>query len=387
MSRAHPGRLIAVLTSVTLGGALLLTAVLPSVVFAAGAVTHYVVSPSPMAPSASLAANATVVVTVSAEDSNNALVPGAVINMSLSQTTGGGAASVGGTVFGSVPVAFTAASGKISVSYKTPSVLPKGGKDILKAANAHSSATISASDTYSYATVNTYVFGGSPIAAPGTLAAGSSNVVSVEPFIGANIAPAGTVVYLSFSPAPGGGTASVGATALTTSPAPFVSSPSGQIVVTYRAPAVLPATGTDTLTATDATKNPTVTRPDSYSFGGPASFVFSPSPIAAPDSAGIQNTINVQVSALDALGHPVAGAVVWLYFVNGATYVGGEASVGGKKGRFLTSTPQKFSTNSAGTLIVFYTSPSFNPTGHVDTIYAQNLRVSPTVAASDSYSF
>jgi hypothetical protein len=376
---------MAVLTSVTLGGALLLTAVLPSVVFAAGAVDHYEVSPSPIAPIASLAANATVVVTVSAEDSTNALVPGAVINMSLSQTTGGGSASVGGTVFGSVPVAFTAASGKISVSYKTPSVLPKAGKDILKAANAHSSATISASVTYSYALVDTYVFGG--IGAPGTLAAGSSNLVSVEPFIGANIAPAGTVAYLSFSPAPGGGTASVGATALTTNPAPFASSPSGQILVTYRAPAVLPATGTDTLTATDATKNPAVTRPGSYSFGGPASFVFSPSPIAAPDSAGIQNTINVQVSALDALGHPVAGAVVWLYFVNGVTNVGGEASVGGKKARFLTSTPQKFSTNSAGTLIVLYTSPSFNPTGHVDTIYAQNLRVAPTVAASDSYNF
>jgi hypothetical protein len=307
--------------------------------------------------------------------------------MSLSQTTGGGSASVGGTVFGSVPVAFTAASGKISVSYKTPSVLPKAGKDVLKAANAHSSATISASVTYSYAIVNTYVFGGSPIAAPGTLAAGSSNLVSVEPFIGPNIAPAGTVAYLSFTPAPGGGSASVGATALTTNPAPFASSPSGQILVTYRAPAVLPATGTDTLTATDATKNPTITRLDNYSFGGPASFVFSPSPIAAPNSAGIQNTSNVQVSALDALGHPVAGAVVWLYFVNGVTNIGGQAYVGDKKGRALTPTPQKFLTNSAGTIIVYYTSPSFEPSGYVDTIYAQNLRVAPTVAASDSYNF
>ena len=387
MSRSRPSRSMAVLTSVALGGALLLTAVLPSEVFAAGAVSHYVVSPSPIAATASLAANATVVVTISAEDSNNALVPGAVINMSLSQTTGGGSASVGGTVFGSVPVAFTAATGKISVTYKTPSVLPKGGKDILKAANAHSSATISASDTYSFATVDRYVFGGSPIAPPGTLAASSSNLVAVWPYVGANIAPPGTLVYLSFATAPGGGSASVGATALTTSPAPFVSSPSGQIVVTYQAPAVLPATGTDTLTASDAGKNPTITRTDGYSFAGPASYVFSPSPIAAPGSAGIQNTVNVQVSALDALGHPVAGAVVWLYFVNGATNVGGVASVGGKKARFLTSTPQKFSTNSAGTLIVFYTSPSSNPPGGVDTIYAENLRVAPTVVASDSYSF
>ena len=131
----------------------------------------------------------------------------------------------------------------------------------------------------------------SPIAPPGTLAASSSVLVAVLPHEGASIAPAGTVVYLAFSAAPGGGIASVGATALTATPTPFASSPSGEVVVTYRAPAVLPTTGTDTLTASDAGKNATISRTDSYSFAGPASYAFSPSPIAAPGSVGIQGTV------------------------------------------------------------------------------------------------
>jgi hypothetical protein len=72
----------------------------------------------------------------------------------------------------------------------------------------------------------------SPIAPPGTLAASSSVLVAVLPHEGASIAPAGTVVYLAFSAAPGGATASVGATALTATPTPSVTPSSGEVVVT-----------------------------------------------------------------------------------------------------------------------------------------------------------
>lgn len=72
----------------------------------------------------------------------------------------------------------------------------------------------------------------SPIAPPGTLAASSSVLVAVLPHEGASIAPAGTVVYLVFSAAPGGGIASVGATALTATPTPSVTPSSGEVVVT-----------------------------------------------------------------------------------------------------------------------------------------------------------
>ena len=89
MSLQARTRRLAMLTSTALGGSLLLAALAPGSAFAAGAVTHYVMSPSPIAATASLAAGATKVVTVSAEDSTNALVPGAIVYLSLSQTTGG----------------------------------------------------------------------------------------------------------------------------------------------------------------------------------------------------------------------------------------------------------------------------------------------------------
>src|SRR5450756_1371003 len=86
---------------------LLMTAALPLTAFAATPVTHYAMSPGPIAAASSLAASSTVSITVSAETATNSLVPGAVIYLSFTQAVGGGTASVGTTSFGTVPVAFT----------------------------------------------------------------------------------------------------------------------------------------------------------------------------------------------------------------------------------------------------------------------------------------
>lgn len=378
----RPTRPLALITSTALGGSMLLAAVSPASVFAAGTVTHYVMAPSPIAATASLAAGATASAVVSAEGSTNALVPGAVVYLSFSQTTGGGSASVGTTALKSTPVAFTATTGQVTVTYKTPAVLPMGGKDIVKAANSKSGASITASDAYSFARVSRYTFSPAPIAAPGSLAAGSSASVTLTSFNSSSVAVPGAVVYLSFLPATGGGTASVGATALTSSLAAFTSNVSGQIVITYTAPATLPATGTDTITAADSARNTTITRTDSYSFAASGSFVFSPSPIAATGALGAGATVTLHLTALDAGGHPVAGATVWLYFT--ATAGGGSANVGSK---VLSATPSKFSTNSAGTITVTYKASAAPPTTGTDTIQAENLKSLPTIVASDSYTY
>jgi hypothetical protein len=375
-------RRLALLTSTALGGSLLLASLVPGSVFAAGAVTHYVMSPSPIAATASLAAGATKVVTVSAEDSTNALVPGSIIYLSLSQTTGGGSASVGTTALTVTPVAFTATTGKLSVTYKAPAVLPMGGKDLIKAANAKTLATITASDLYSFAKVSKYTFSPSPIAPPGSLTAGASPLVTLTSFNSSSVAVAGAVVYLSFVPTAGGGTASVGLTALSATPVAFTSSATGQIVITYHAPAVLLTTGTDTITASDASKNPTITRTDAYSFDGPTSYVFSPSPIAATGALTAGKKVTITVTALDSGGHTVAGAIVWLYFV--PTTGGGSANVGSK---VLSATPNKFLTGSSGTLTVTYVASATPPLSGTDTINAGNLKAGATVVAADTYTY
>ena len=375
-------RRLALLTSTALGGSLLLASVLPGSVFAAGAVTHYVMSPSPIAATASLAAGATKVVTVSAEDSTNALVPGAVVYLSLSQTTGGGSASVGATALTVKPVAFTATTGTVSVTYKAPAVLPTGGKDLIKAANAKSGASMTASDTYSFAPVSRYTFSPSPISAAGSLPAGASALVTLTSFNSSSVAVPGAVVYLSFVPTAGGGSAKVGSTALSSTPIAVTSSSAGQIVITYTAPAVLLTTGTDTITAADASKNPTISRTEAYSFGGTGSFVFSPNPIAATGSLAAGKKVTLTLTSLDSGGHAVAGTVVYLYFV--PTAGGGSAKVGSKA---LSATPAKFTTGSAGTITVTYSASTAPPTSGTDTIQAENLKTAPTVTGSDAYTY
>jgi hypothetical protein len=344
--------------------------------------THYVFSPSPIAAAGSLGVSHSVNVTVSAESSTNALVPGAVIYLSLSQTAGGGSAAVGATALTTALVPFTAATGSLTITYKTPAVLPTGGKDIIKAANAKVSPTITATDLYSFSLVTRYSFSPTAVATAGSLAANASVPVTVTSFNAANAALAGATVYLSFKPATGGGSAKVGVTALTATPMLFKAGLTGQIVITYVAPAVLPATGTDLLTAQDATKNATVSKADAYSFGKLASFALSPLPIAATGSLGAGKSVTVTLVSKDALGNPVAGAVVYLKFVPAAG--GGTAIVGTKA---LTGTAAKFMTGTSGTIAIVYKTGVTVPLTGTDALSAGNLATGATLTATDSYTF
>ena len=108
-------------------------------------------SPHPIATSASLAANSTVVVTLTALNSSHTGVAGAIVYLVFTPATGGGSASVGTTALTSTPQAFTAnSSGVISITYKTPGVLLASGTDTIMARSAPTHSIIVASDTYTF---------------------------------------------------------------------------------------------------------------------------------------------------------------------------------------------------------------------------------------------
>jgi hypothetical protein len=117
---------------------------------------------------------------------------------------------------------------------------------------------LSASDTLTWSPT--------PLATTGSLQAGRSVTATVSAENAAGSPLPGVSVYLAFSPAVGGGRASVGGTALTGTAQAFTTDASGQVQVTYTVPATLPNGGTDTVTAASAASNAAVTASNSYSF-------------------------------------------------------------------------------------------------------------------------
>ena len=358
---------------------LLMTAALPLTAFAATpVVTHYAMSPGPIAAASSLAASSTVSITVSAETATNSLVPGAVIYLSFTQAVGGGTASVGTTSLGTVPVAFTAASGTVTVTYNAPAVLPASGRDTIEAADAKSLPTITTTDSYDFAAPINFVWSPNPIAAPGSLAAGATVSITLTAENASAVAIPNATVYLSFVPSAGGGSAAVGTTPLTGTPAAFVVGPTGQLVISYQAPIALPATGVD---AISAQQTPTGSkRTDSYSFGTLKSLAFSPSPIAAAGSLAPGQTVTVTLAATDGMGNPVAGQTLYLTFVPVTN--GGSAMFGTKA---LSATAIQVKTDAAGLVAITYTASSGAPNVGPDTLTAGNSKTSPTLSATDTY--
>lgn len=111
-------------------------------------------------------------------------------------------------------------------------------------------------------------------------------------------------------------------------------------------------------------------------------FSFSPSPIAATGALTPGSSTTVQLTAFGSNGQPVAGATVYLSFIQASG--GGSAQVAGTN---LSATAQAFTTGSGGQLSISYLAPAATPTGGSDTISAANAASGPSVVASDSYTF
>ena len=202
-----------------------------------------------------------------------------------------------------------------------------------------------------------YQFNPTPIAPNGSLAASTPTNVTLT-------VSGATPAYLSFT---GPGTACVGGTCLTSTPALFVPT-AGQITIQYKTPSTVPTTGTAVITVQDAAVSPTNVLTDTYTFvRAVAKVALSFSPAIAPTGdlvAGM--SVSVMLTATDAAMSPVAGASISLTFQQASG--GGSASVAKVA---LTASPQRFTTDASGQIAIVYSTPAtLPPAGGTDTIAA-----------------
>ena len=228
-------------------------------------------SPLPIAPTGALKAKASVSVIVTAESAGGVPLGGATIYLSFVPTTSGGSATAHNTVLTSTPTLVrTDAAGTIKVRYRAPAApVPKSGTDTLTAANAATTPTVTASDTYTFAkpvpTVTSLTASPSPIAPAKSLVARSSVTETITAMNSVVVVPRADI-YVSFQAAVGGGIASVHGVLLNSTPTLFKADATGNLKVIYRTSATVPSTGTDTITFANAATGATVTGTDTYSF-------------------------------------------------------------------------------------------------------------------------
>jgi hypothetical protein len=122
------------------------------------ATTHYVYTtvfrfgPSPIAASGSLAANATVPVTLTGEDGLDTGTPNLPVFLSFSKAAGGGSAAVGATQLTSTPTLFTAdTTGTVHLTYTAPATLPTSGVDSIMVQDLSTNPTEFNTDSYDFA--------------------------------------------------------------------------------------------------------------------------------------------------------------------------------------------------------------------------------------------
>lgn len=344
----------------------------------------FTMSPSAIAAPTSLAAGASVGVTVTARDTLGRAASSAPVYLSFVATTGGGSAAVGSIALGATPQEFISDSnGQITITYTASRNPPTGGKDVLTAESQPTGAAVVTEDVYMYSTVSQYSMVPAPIAPGGSLGPNASRHFVLTALAGSTPKP-GAVVYLSLQQATGGGTVTVGSTALTAMPQPFTTDGGGQIQMSYAAPASPPSAGVDAVQAQDALTNVAVAGADAYSFAAavPANFMLAPWPIAAPASLAAQRQVTLTLTATDAELQPLPGARTYLSYL--ATGGGGGAMVGGTP---LTTAPQVFYADGQGHVSIVYTTPASLPSGGQDTVVAQSALSWPMTRVTDGYRY
>ncbi len=225
----------------------------------------------PIAPAGSLGPSQAVTFVLKVKN-NGVADPGGPVYLAYNSPASGDsttvpAAQCGGiSQLGHTPVLCTAnGAGQVSLTYTAPAQPPAQAVVLFTAGNAASNPSVSAQDHYLYAT--NFRFASSPIANPGSLSAHASVAVTLSVDNAADQGVPNDTVYLSFNPATGGGSAQVtGGAALTKTPTLFHTNASGQISLTYTAPAALPSIGIDAIVAQDLARSPQITNSDSYAF-------------------------------------------------------------------------------------------------------------------------
>jgi hypothetical protein len=253
------------------------------------------------------------------------------------------------------PIPCTAnAAGQVMLTYHAPTPLPAQGRADWQAQNAASSPSITAVTHYVYSTE--YRFSPSPIASSGSLPAGASVPITVNVQNGSDLAAANDTMFLSFT---GVGSAAVGPTQLTSTPAEFIADGSGNVHVTYTAPLSLPGSGYDSITVQDLA-SPIITSSDSYAFSAatPVVSVGDVAVIEGDQHPAIKAYMTVTLSA--AQSSPVSVSFFTLCGV-------GDKGCGPHNEDFVQVTPQTPQTVTipTGSTSTFINVPQFSYIGGV----------------------
>ena len=229
--------------------------------------------------------------------------------------------------------------------------------------------------------VAVYVFSPKPIAADGTLAAGTTVAVTVTAEDATGAVVPGAIIYLDF--ASGGGSAAVGTTSLSPALQPFTADSNGVVSITYQTAPTAPSSTHDKITAQDAASAPTITANDEYSYTTVARYLMRPKPIARTGTLGGAATVTITLTAFNGTGAVAPNAVVYLSFSQSTG--GGSASA---RKTPLSATARRFTVNAHGTLMIIYKVPATLPAaGGTDTVTATNAASHSLVVTNDSYTF
>jgi hypothetical protein len=266
------------------------------------------------------------------------------------------------------------------------------------------------------------VFSPLPIAQPGTLAASTTVDLCVQPRNAGALVP-GATVYVNIlageytSPSNPGGTAVVGTTPLSATPAPFTVSATctvgavtfpDAVLVAYTSASSLPINGRDVISGADAPADNATTVSGgncpaivpcgtaAYVYSPVTTYVFSPSPIATTGTLTAGQVVNVTVTAEDSTGRAVSGAYLDLSLTStgatgGSAVAFSEISMGNKT---LTNIPQRIGSLScstascgAGTVAITYKAANPLPASGADTITAQNHPTPTFTPVTDTYTY
>jgi Calx-beta domain len=265
-------RPFAVLTALLFVSAILLPVQFVARVSAAAVVTSYHF-PFPVAPAGSLGPGQSVSFKV-AVMSGRSPDPGGAVYLYYTSPQIGDTTTVPGAQCGGVTQVSTSASsptlcaadarGRLLLTFTVAAQPLAQGAVTFVAENQPTSPTVTANTHYVFCTI--YRFSASPIAPSGSRQPGASVPVTLTADNGLDAGVPNSLVFLSFKQTSGGGSASVGATALTSTPALFQSDGSGVVRITYTAPAVLPLSGQDSIVVQDTLSAPTEVNSDTYAF-------------------------------------------------------------------------------------------------------------------------
>jgi hypothetical protein len=343
-----------------------------------------VAAPTVFAAPATLSAATTTTAAVTAKDATGAPMPGAQVFLKFQATTGGGTASVAGVPLTTDYQGFvTDSTGQVVVSYTTPAVIARGGRDLLTAANLKSGATSTDTTTYSFTTTKHWLWAPEPTGSPGSLPPGAHVAVSVTALDDLWNPVPDAQVCLSLARSLGGGSATAQGTALTSKYQCVTADSGGTAQIDYRTPDVLPATGMDMLNVRDTTSSLFNTSSfHGYSFGQLTQVTFSPNPIAVPGEVAPGGKVTVTLTPRDQTGAQVAGATVLLWL---ETSSGSKATVSSyaaaPDGTSLGATPKTFLTHTTTKLTISYQTSKTRPASGTDQIFAQVTSADGTVTA------